>query len=72
MKRIAKQLCSQLQKQDSLLSERGEEDILVDAFKDGSSVICQKCQALVPVLRIDAHRTYWCSEAGDIDQSDED
>ena len=46
--------------QDSFLSERGEEDILRDAFEDGSSIICQQCGGLVSQARWEAHRNSWC------------
>jgi hypothetical protein len=44
----------------SLLSELGDEDILIDAFQDGSSVICQKCKGLISVERAEAHSKLWC------------
>ena len=46
--------------QDSFLSERGQEDILRDAFEDGSSIICQKCNGLVSQSRWKAHSLSWC------------
>lgn len=60
--------------QDSFLSERGQEDILRDAFEDGSSIICQKCNGLVSQSRWNAHRMSWCpSIAGQITiDSDDD
>lgn len=47
----------------SLLLERddGSEQILCDAFEDGSSVICKRCGGLVKRLRWDAHCELWCS-----------
>lgn len=59
--------------EDSFLSERGEEDILRDAFEDGSSIICQKCGGLVPHTRWDAHKLSWCpSLGGDIIMDSDD
>ena len=61
--------------QDSFLSERGEEDILRDAFQDGSSIICQKCGGLVPQTRWEVHQNKWCPSLGTDDammDSDED
>ena len=46
--------------QDCFLSERGQEDILRDAFEDGSSIICQKCSGLVSQIRWEAHKNRWC------------
>ena len=53
----------------TILSERGEQDILKDAFEDGSSVVCTKCGALIPRLRCDEHSKYWCDFA-ELDASD--
>lgn len=70
--KLAERLCDQLVEEETILSERGREDILVDAFKDGSSVVCPRCSSLIPRVRAEAHAKWWCSEAvGEID-SDED
>lgn len=45
---------------DSMLSERGDEYLLSDAFQDGSSLICVKCHGLVPKARLNVHTQYWC------------
>lgn len=58
--KTALKMCDDLLQQDTILSERGDEDILVDAFQDGSSVICKRCNALIPVNRSEAHQLYWC------------
>lgn len=59
--------------QDSFLSERGQEDILRDAFEDGSSIICQKCGGLVSQSRWEAHSKSWCpSLGGDITMDSDD
>ena len=52
-----------LVRNDSILKERddGSVAILRDAFQDGSSVICMKCNALVQRTRWDVHSTTWCS-----------
>lgn len=49
--------------QPSLLQERGDgsENILRDAFEDGSSVICKRCGGLVKSARWSDHCTLWCS-----------
>jgi hypothetical protein len=47
-------------KEDSLLSGVGRGDILRDAFEDGSSLICQKCNGLVKRARWEAHNKSWC------------
>ncbi len=58
---------------DSLLVETGDEDILIDAFQDGSSVICQRCHGLISVERAEAHATRWCPALeGNSNMSDDD
>ena len=44
----------------SILKDHGVEEILRDAFEDGSSVVCATCHALVKVSRWDAHCNHWC------------
>lgn len=61
--------CEDLVNQDTLLSEMGDEDILIDAFQDGSSVICQRCNGLVALDRAEAHSMYWCDALEDPDDS---
>lgn len=53
----------------TILSERGEQCILKDAFEDGSSVVCSKCGSLIPRARSEEHCKYWCeySESDAID-----
>lgn len=58
---LARKVCKDLAEADTILAERGDEDILVDAFKDGSSVVCQRCNSLIPRLRAEQHRLFWCS-----------
>ena len=59
-----------LSAQESFLSERGGGSaILADAFKDGSSVFCRRCEGLVARARWDAHSTMWCPK---LDHGDED
>ena len=54
----------------SLLSEAGRAPVLRDAAGDGSSVICMRCDAIVPRVRANAHASLWCTalpEADDVD-----
>ena len=44
----------------TLLAAHGREDILSDAFQDGSSVFCRQCHGLVARTRWNAHRSLWC------------
>ncbi len=61
----ALKMCDDLFEQNTILAERGDENILVEAFQDGSSVVCNKCNALIPVVRIEPHRLYWCEAIDD-------
>lgn len=45
---------------ESILKDRSEEEILRDAFEDGSSVICVRCSSLIKQTRWEAHSTMWC------------
>lgn len=56
----AKRVSEELMRQDTFLSERGEEEILKDAFEDGSSLVCMKCGGLVAKARWESHSQFWC------------
>lgn len=58
---VARGMVNDLLQQETLLSEVGDEDLLRQAFEDGSSVVCRRCQALVPAARWEQHRDVWCS-----------
>ncbi|CAN0922409.1 hypothetical protein LINGRAHAP2_LOCUS33044 [Linum grandiflorum] len=45
----------------SILAETGRNQLVLDAFADGSSFICLQCGGLVSVNRRDEHFNYWCS-----------
>jgi len=45
---------------NSILAERGNEGLAVEASLDGSSGVCPKCQGLVSEKRMEAHILYWC------------
>jgi len=62
-----------LRNRDSLLAERGEDaSILQDAFRDGSSVLCRRCQGLVARARWEAHTTRWCPKLRDASGGEEE
>ncbi|KAF5186471.1 Inactive leucine-rich repeat receptor-like serine/threonine-protein kinase [Thalictrum thalictroides] len=46
----------------SILAKSGREQIMLDAFSDGSSFICLKCGGLVSNHRKDEHLAYWCCQ----------
>lgn len=58
--------------ENSILQERedGSEEILFDAFQDGSSVICKLCKSLVKKDRWDVHQTVWCPSIQRDDERD--
>jgi hypothetical protein len=66
---VARSMVQSLLQQDTLLQEVGDEDLLRQAFEDGSSVICRRCQALVNGARWEQHRDVWCSA---IEETDND
>lgn len=71
----AKRISEELMRQDTFLSERGDEDILKDAFEDGSSLVCVKCGGLVAKVRWESHIKMWCSVIatdGDVDMDEEE
>ena len=61
---------------DSIVAERdpSRTAVLHDAFVDGSSVVCTRCNALVARSRWTAHSTMWCDalESGGSDDEDSD
>mmetsp|Transcript_13647 Transcript_13647/g.20450 ORF Transcript_13647/g.20450 Transcript_13647/m.20450 type:complete len:139 (+) Transcript_13647:43-459(+) len=66
--KMAREISKRLVREETILSERGEQTILRDAFEDGSSVVCSKCGSLVPRARSEEHSLYWCEYAtSDID-----
>ncbi len=58
--------------QTTLLYEQGRETILKDAFEDGSSVVCNACQALVRKDRFRQHQVFWCDVTGQKDDEREE
>ena len=69
---VARSMVTNLLQQDTLLSEIGDEDLLRQAFEDGSSVVCRRCQALVPAARWEQHRDVWCSAIPEKDDEGSD
>ncbi|KAG6467983.1 uncharacterized protein LOC122034803 [Zingiber officinale] len=45
----------------SFLAMSGRQQVMLDAFADGSSFVCLKCGGLVSTNRKDEHFAYWCS-----------
>ena len=54
----------------TILYEQGVEHILAEAFEDGSSVICSKCNSLIPRERREQHYKYWCEANDDLEIED--
>ena len=40
-----------------------DKNVLVDAYMDPSSTVCQRCDALIPKARLDNHLEFWCEKA---------
>ncbi|XP_019054075.1 PREDICTED: uncharacterized protein LOC104601716 isoform X2 [Nelumbo nucifera] len=47
---------------NSILAKTGREQIVLDAFSDGSSFICLQCGGLVSNHRKEEHLAYWCCQ----------
>lgn len=45
----------------SILAMSGRQQVILDAFADGSSFVCLECGGLVSTHRKDEHFAYWCS-----------
>lgn len=58
----ARKACEELVQRPSILADNcdGSEEILQQAFEDGSSVICTRCHGLVSRVRWPAHCEFWC------------
>lgn len=56
----ALEVCHRILQQGGILVERGRAAELKEALKDGSSVVCTRCGAMVAWARAEAHRTEWC------------
>ena len=52
-----------LSDESTLLFQQGNQHILQQAMEDGSSVVCSKCNAMIPAARWQPHRDFWCQEA---------
>jgi hypothetical protein len=57
---------------ESVVGEAGDGHILRDAFMDGSSIVCRRCQALVKRERWEPHRDRWCPALPQRDGDDDD
>lgn len=55
---------------NSILFEHGKEQILSDAFIDGSSVVCSKCSGLIKKDRWENHLKFWCNTNDDDNAND--
>ena len=62
----------QLLQTESVIGEAGDGHILRDAFMDGSSIVCRRCQALVKRERWEPHRDRWCPALPQLDGDEDD
>lgn len=45
---------------NSILAETGRNQVVLDAYSDGSSFVCLQCGGLVSNQRKDEHFAFWC------------
>lgn len=57
--------------ENTVLFQQGNQHILQQAMEDGSSVVCSKCQAMIPAARWQPHRDFWCQAIVDDDDDDD-
>ena len=57
--------------ENTVLYQQGNQHILQQAMEDGSSVVCSKCQAMIPAARWQPHRDFWCQAIVDDDDGDD-
>lgn len=62
---LAEDTCEQLAEASSLLRDHGKSNLLLEAFTNGSSVVCTRCEMLVKRERWEMHNTRWCSRLAD-------
>eukprot|EP00977_Amphora_coffeiformis_P010561 scaffold2482_cov166-Amphora_coffeaeformis.AAC.27 len=58
--------------ESTLLFQQGNQHLLQQAMEDGSSVVCTKCNGMIPAARWQQHAQYWCSENNNENQDDEE
>ena len=46
--------------ESTMLYQQGNQHLLQQAMEDGSSVVCAKCQAMIPATRWQPHQEFWC------------
>ena len=49
--------------ESTLLFQQGNQHLLQQAMEDGSSVVCARCNGMIPAARWQQHAQYWCSES---------
>jgi len=67
--RVARIVQELLADQSTYLYQMGQQHIFQQAMEDGSSMVCPKCNGLVPVKRWDQHQKYWCSAVADNEET---
>lgn len=65
MRRAARIVQELLEDESTLLYQRGQQHILQQAMEDGSSLVCIKCNGMIPVARWQQHQSFWCESAAD-------
>ncbi|KAL3935114.1 MAG: hypothetical protein SGBAC_009306 [Bacillariaceae sp.] len=61
--RVAQIVKSLLADRSTYLFQMGQQHILQQAMEDGSSIVCRRCNGMVPIKRWHQHQQYWCQAA---------
>jgi hypothetical protein len=72
MHRAARIVEELLADESTILYERGQQHILQQAMEDGSSLVCTKCNGMIPVARWQQHQLFWCDAIDKRNDFDED
>lgn len=60
LKRAERLVEEMLTDEKTVLYQQGNQHLLQQAMQDGSSVVCAKCNAMIPATRWQPHQAYWC------------
>jgi hypothetical protein len=60
MQRATRIVQELLEDESTLLYQRGQQHILQQAMEDGSSLVCKKCNGMIPAARWKQHENFWC------------
>lgn len=69
--RAAQAVRDMMEDDSTVLAEGGRQDLLRQAMEDGSSVMCTRCQGLIPAGRWQQHQRFWCEASGNGSDNEE-